>query len=244
MNTMHDGSQDNTQLPSYPYSYPTGNTAVEQHYPQQSETNTMSVIGFLVSLFMPVLGLILSIIGLVQIKRSGERGRGFAIAGIIISGLWCVFVIAFLALGGLALLSNKDATSYADSPANSQNYDYSDEQSSILTTTPAAPVDSVSSAGRAENAPERGDGTDLARYAGAAEPEACVYLLGGSQQRESSVPQLAPLLRDPEKRQIAQGYSDMLQDPNVDPATTLESTRRYLELINQISADCTEHMQS
>lgn len=60
-------------------------------------TNTMAIIGFVCSLIIPLLGLIFSIIALGQIKRTGERGYGWAMAGLIISILSILIVIAILA---------------------------------------------------------------------------------------------------------------------------------------------------
>lgn len=47
--------------------------------------NAMSVAGFVCSFFFALLGLIFSIIGKKQCKRSGEKGQGLATAGIVIS---------------------------------------------------------------------------------------------------------------------------------------------------------------
>ncbi len=60
-------------------------------------TNTMAILGFIFSLLIPILGLIFSIIALGQIKRTGERGHGLALAGLIISILSIVIAIAILA---------------------------------------------------------------------------------------------------------------------------------------------------
>jgi hypothetical protein len=68
--------------------------AVEQPKPQK--TNTLSVIGLISSFFIPPLGLILSIIGVSQASKRNEKGKGLAIAGIIISILNGIFQIVFL----------------------------------------------------------------------------------------------------------------------------------------------------
>ena len=44
-------------------------------------------VGFILAFFVSLGGLIVSIIALGQIKRTGERGRGLALAGAIIGGL-------------------------------------------------------------------------------------------------------------------------------------------------------------
>jgi len=58
----------------------------------QSETNGLALAGFICSFFFPVVGVVLSAIGLGKANRSASRsGRGFAIAGLAIS-------IVFLAI--------------------------------------------------------------------------------------------------------------------------------------------------
>lgn len=57
------------------------------------KTNTLAIIGFIFAFLLPIIGLILSIIGLVQINKKKENGKGLAISGIIIS---CI--VAFIHL--------------------------------------------------------------------------------------------------------------------------------------------------
>jgi hypothetical protein len=69
--------------------------------------NILAIIGFVISLLgFNVVAVILGAIGLSQIKKSGERGRGFALAaiwiGIISFVLGIVAIIAFVALAAAA----------------------------------------------------------------------------------------------------------------------------------------------
>ncbi|WP_241010692.1 DUF4190 domain-containing protein [Mycobacterium camsae] len=48
-----------------------------------------------------ILGLIFGVVGLGQIKRTGEGGRGLAIAGIVISGLTFAFLLAAIIFGSI-----------------------------------------------------------------------------------------------------------------------------------------------
>lgn len=58
----------------------------------QSETNGLALAGFICSFFVPVVGVVLSAIGLGKANRSASKnGKGFAIAGLAIS-------IVFLAI--------------------------------------------------------------------------------------------------------------------------------------------------
>ena len=51
----------------------------------ERKTNTCAVVGFILSFFCGFAGLIISIIALNQIKKTGEKGKGLAIAGIVIT---------------------------------------------------------------------------------------------------------------------------------------------------------------
>ena len=58
--------------------------------------NGMAIAGFICSLFLPLLGLIFSAIALGQIKRKGGRGKGLATAGLVISIVTMLLLIALL----------------------------------------------------------------------------------------------------------------------------------------------------
>lgn len=58
-----------------------------------SKLNSMALAGFIVSFIFGPLGLIFSLIGFHQVRVRGERGMGFAIAGII---LGCLSVISLI----------------------------------------------------------------------------------------------------------------------------------------------------
>ena len=60
-------------------------------YPQQRKTNGMAIAGFVLSFFCGILGLIFSAVGLSQIGKTGEGGKGLAIAGLVISILSILF---------------------------------------------------------------------------------------------------------------------------------------------------------
>lgn len=75
--------------------------------------NVMSILSLVSLLFFAPLGIIFGIIGLSQIKKSGERGRGLALGGIwggsvltALTALWVALSILFFGLfaGGMALI--------------------------------------------------------------------------------------------------------------------------------------------
>lgn len=67
-----------------------------------SESNNMALIGFILSFFVPIVGLIFGCIGLNKAKSLNDTGKGFAIAAIAISSVWLfcqlIWLIAFLSI--------------------------------------------------------------------------------------------------------------------------------------------------
>ena len=96
-----------TQLDDNAYVCPTcGMRAEPVHAPvPTSTTNTFAIVGFILSFFMPLLGLIFSIIGLNKVKECNS-GKGLAVAGIIISAVeWLIGIILVIAIvaGGIMI---------------------------------------------------------------------------------------------------------------------------------------------
>ncbi|BBZ36013.1 DUF4190 domain-containing protein [Mycolicibacterium confluentis] len=64
--------------------------------PQRPPLNTFAVLSPVLAVVLPPAGVVLGHLALPQIKRTGERGRPAAIAGLIIGYLMCVALIAAL----------------------------------------------------------------------------------------------------------------------------------------------------
>lgn len=64
------------------------------------KTNTLAIVSLVTSFLCSPAGLITGIIALNQIGRTGEKGRGLAIAGIVISVLGFLLSMALFASGG------------------------------------------------------------------------------------------------------------------------------------------------
>lgn len=69
-----------------------------------SESNPLALAGFICSFFVPVVGVVLSAIGLSKANKSvSKKGKGFAVAGLAISIVFLVFTIIYCIVLGVAL---------------------------------------------------------------------------------------------------------------------------------------------
>lgn len=78
--------------------------------PVNDKWNTLAIIAFVLGLFGGSFGWIFGIIALRQIKKNGGKGKGLAIAGIVLLFVW--IAIGFL-LGILGVLSADETTAMA-----------------------------------------------------------------------------------------------------------------------------------
>jgi uncharacterized membrane protein YvbJ len=85
-----------------------------------SSSNGMAIAGFILSFFIPLLGLIFSIIGL---KRSKEtnNGKGLSTAGIIIS---CITMVITLIMGIISFSAVSDTIDKAQQQTEYNRYYY------------------------------------------------------------------------------------------------------------------------
>lgn len=61
--------------------------------------NIAAIVGFVLSLLgFNIVAVIVGAVGLSQIKKRGQRGRGFAIAAIVIGAIACVGVVLSIIL--------------------------------------------------------------------------------------------------------------------------------------------------
>lgn len=70
--------------PQAPYGQYPGQQPSHQYPAQKPPTNVLAIVSFVGSFFVGLVGVIVGHIALSQIKRTGESGRGFALAGTII----------------------------------------------------------------------------------------------------------------------------------------------------------------
>lgn len=78
--------------PPTPPQMPAGQPAAEER------TNTLAIVALISSFFISLLGIILGHIALSQIKKSGEKGRGLALAGTIIGYVFTGLAILIVGL--------------------------------------------------------------------------------------------------------------------------------------------------
>lgn len=86
----------------------------------QTQSNGMAIAGFVLSFFIPLLGLIFSILGL---KRSKEtnNGKGLSTAGIIIS---CITMVITLIIGIISFSAVSDTIDKAQQQTEYNRYYY------------------------------------------------------------------------------------------------------------------------
>ncbi|NQX29573.1 DUF4190 domain-containing protein [Microbacteriaceae bacterium VKM Ac-2854] len=85
-----------------------------EYRPTSERWNILSIVGFVLSLLgFNVVAIVLGFIGLNQVKTTGERGRGLALAAIIIGIVSIVLGILFFAIL-LPLILGAAATSGID----------------------------------------------------------------------------------------------------------------------------------
>lgn len=103
--------------PAYSGATPSYQQPAQQGYPQQAapqyrpqaaptpstattlgQTNTYALLAIVFAFLVPLAGIIFGHLGLGQIKRTGDAGRGIALTGLIISYAYFVFMAMFVIL--------------------------------------------------------------------------------------------------------------------------------------------------
>jgi Domain of unknown function (DUF4190)/Septum formation len=79
--------------------------------PPKRGTNAFAITSFVLGLIGgTILSIIFGIIGLVQIRKNGQRGKGLAIAGIALACVWLVVAVSIIASGGLSKIGSGGST--------------------------------------------------------------------------------------------------------------------------------------
>lgn len=86
--------------------------AAQPYAAQKSGTNVLAIIALIGAFIFPLAGVICGHIALGQIKRTGESGRGLALAGVVIGYIAIAFYILMVILVIVAAAATS-ATTYS-----------------------------------------------------------------------------------------------------------------------------------
>jgi peptidyl-prolyl cis-trans isomerase B (cyclophilin B) len=86
------------------------NTAMPQSAGSAARYNVLAIVGFILAFVFNIAGLVVSLIALSQVKKTGERGRGLALAGVIISIVSIIFGIIYFAVIFPAIMNSMPTT--------------------------------------------------------------------------------------------------------------------------------------
>jgi hypothetical protein len=124
---------------SFGQSVPTG---APYGAPPPADYNTFAVLSPIFAVVVPPAGVVLAHLALPQIRRTGERGRQAAIAGLVIGYLMCVVLIAAL-IWWLTSDSGSSSTTASTSSTASTYQVPSTTQPSPSTVTSVAPPTTI-----------------------------------------------------------------------------------------------------
>lgn len=95
--------------PGVQQSYPT--PGVYPPFPQ-TETNIFAILALVLGFFTGILGIVFGHIALYQIQRTGQAGKGMALAGLVIGYFW--LLMAILGVIGLFVWGSSDVVSWPE----------------------------------------------------------------------------------------------------------------------------------
>ncbi len=118
-------SYEAPQPAAQPQPAPVYNTQAQYQAEPQQSTDGVCIAGLICSLLLSgLLGLILSIVGINRVKKSGAPGKGFAVAGIIISILkMVVIVIITVIIFMVGILAYIEEATYATAKNKKSKYE-------------------------------------------------------------------------------------------------------------------------
>lgn len=93
---------------------PPSSTPYDSSAPVQ-KTNVLAIVALILGIVVPIGGIICGPIALGQIKRTGENGRGLALAGLVI-GIVLTLGYILLVVGVVALSVAVAGSGYSTSP--------------------------------------------------------------------------------------------------------------------------------
>lgn len=91
--------------PPGPYPYPGPPPGYPGGYPQPRPTNSLAVVALVCGILVAPLGILFGHLSLSQIKRTGEEGRGLAIAGLVVGYVLTALTIVVVVVGVLFMMA-------------------------------------------------------------------------------------------------------------------------------------------
>ncbi len=77
-----------------------------------AKTNTMAILSLFFAFIFAPLGIAFGAIGLSQIKKTGEDGKGLAVAGLITSSIFTLLAIIYIVFAIIVLIVAANEPSY------------------------------------------------------------------------------------------------------------------------------------
>lgn len=133
MTDQHNGF--NNQAHGEQPQQPAAASAHNQHPAGPQKTNTMAIVGLVLAFIAAPIGAIISFVALGQIKKTGEGGRGLALAGAILGTLFTVFFILIIIFS--IVVASKAAEEANKTYSNSSSSGSSSGSSSSGSSTPS-----------------------------------------------------------------------------------------------------------
>lgn len=133
MTEQHNGF--NNQAHGEQPQQPAAASAHNQHPAGPQKTNTMAIVGLVLAFIAAPIGAIISFVALGQIKKTGEGGRGLALAGAILGTLFTVFFILIIIFS--IVVASKAAEEANKTYSNSSSSGSSSGSSSSGSSTPS-----------------------------------------------------------------------------------------------------------
>lgn len=97
-------AQQYAPQPQQPIAYPTG-YAEQKPLPTNTtvkDTNTYALVAIIITFMVPIAGIIFGHMGLNQIKRTGDAGRGLALTALIygysVAALGLIFFVSYIGI--------------------------------------------------------------------------------------------------------------------------------------------------
>ena len=76
----------------------------------KQKMSSLAVVGFILSFFTGIIGLVISLVALIRLRKNGERGKGLAVAGLCISAALILIVAAIVIPTAITVRKNWQET--------------------------------------------------------------------------------------------------------------------------------------